>query len=119
MRHIGSVKLKWTGTISLYFIYLALLIITLSMKTDLFMDEVYSYGLSNHVYTGEGPARMEPLEGITYSPAEDAYLEYLVVHEEDRFNYKNVWKNQSNDVHPPFYYVLLHTLCSLFAGGGI
>lgn len=31
-----------------------------------------------------------------------------------QFDYANVWKNQSEDVHPPLYYVMLHTICSLF-----
>jgi hypothetical protein len=28
----------------------------------------------------------------------------------------NVWENQKNDVHPPLYYLILHTICSLFPG---
>ena len=34
----------------------------------------------------------------------------------NRFNYKMVWENQAKDVHPPLYYCLVHTVCSLFPG---
>ena len=46
------------------------------------------------------------------------YEEYLTVDKsgEDRFNYENVWKNQAADVHPPLYYVFIHTICSFFPG---
>lgn len=27
-----------------------------------------------------------------------------------------VWDNQAGDVHPPLYYAIIHTVCSMFAG---
>ena len=33
-----------------------------------------------------------------------------------KFNLSNVWTRQSNDVHPPFYYILVHGICTLFPG---
>ena len=114
--NIEVIENKMLYKAALYVVFAILLIITISNKADMFMDEVYSYGLANHVYSGTGPSRMEPIEGVTYSPAENAYLEYMTAQEDGRFNYKNVWKNQSNDVHPPLYYALLHTICSLFPG---
>ena len=38
----------------------------------------------------------------------------MTVSKEHRFDYKNVWINQSHDVHPPLYYAILHTICSFF-----
>lgn len=32
------------------------------------------------------------------------------------FDYANVWAQQEADVHPPFYYVIIHTICSFFPG---
>lgn len=32
------------------------------------------------------------------------------------FDYANVWAQQKADVHPPFYYVIIHTICSFFPG---
>lgn len=78
------------------------------------MDEIYSYGLANHQYTDT--IKMDPEEGVPYEPVAMAYLEYVAVKEEGRFDYINVWKNQAEDVHPPFYYLILHTICSIFPG---
>ena len=96
----------------LYVMFAVFLIITISQKGSLMMDEVYSYGLANHKYADT--VKMKPVEGKTYSPAGEAYLEYVTVSEDGRFDYSNVWKNQTEDTHPPLYYVLLHTICSCF-----
>ncbi len=44
------------------------------------------------------------------------YNNYFAVKKNERFDYRKVWKNQKNDVHPPIYYILLHTICSFFPG---
>lgn len=45
-----------------------------------------------------------------------AYQDYLCASESNTFNYASVYYNQRGDVHPPLYYILLHTICSLFQG---
>lgn len=45
-----------------------------------------------------------------------AYMDYLAVSESNAFNYASVYYNQRGDVHPPLYYGLLHTICSVFRG---
>lgn len=45
-----------------------------------------------------------------------AYLDYVAVSESNTFNYASVYYNQRGDVHPPLYYSLLHTICSVFQG---
>lgn len=40
----------------------------------------------------------------------------FVVLEGEGFRYDVVWQMQSWDVHPPLYYFLFHTICSLFPG---
>ncbi|MCM1120646.1 MAG: glycosyltransferase family 39 protein [bacterium] len=45
-----------------------------------------------------------------------AYQDYLAASESNTFNYASVYYNQRGDVHPPLYYILLHTICSLFQG---
>lgn len=42
------------------------------------------------------------------------YLHYVTASPENRFNYASVYYNQRGDVHPPFFYILLHTICSIF-----
>lgn len=44
------------------------------------------------------------------------YENYLTVEEGTGFNFISVYYNQRADVHPPFYYILLHIVCSLFEG---
>ncbi len=43
-------------------------------------------------------------------------VKYLTVSEEGRFNYSNIFENLSKGVHPPLYYMLLHTICSFYPG---
>ncbi len=51
----------------------------------------------------------------TWVPGQD-YVDYLAVSESNTFNYASVYYNQRGDVHPPFFYMLLHTICSIFQG---
>ncbi len=94
-----------------YILFAAALFLTLFLKVDYHMDEVWSYGLANH----PGDIVMDFELGKTYDPKE-VYDDYLVVSEDHRFDYANVWENQRNDNHPPLYYAILHTICSLFPG---
>lgn len=45
-----------------------------------------------------------------------SYQDYLSVSESNTFNYFSVYYNQRGDVHPPLYYIFLHTVCSVFQG---
>ena len=42
------------------------------------------------------------------------YTDAYSVHPSERFGYGKVWANQADDVHPPLWYVALHTICSFF-----
>ncbi len=45
--------------------------------------------------------------------SEQVFDEILTVNEYNPgFNYKGVWDNQHKDTHPPFYYMIIHTVCS-------
>lgn len=46
----------------------------------------------------------------------DSFRNDFVVLEGERFRYDVVKQMQSWDVHPPLYYYILHTVCSLFPG---
>lgn len=80
-------------------------------KKDFHIDEIYSYGLANNV----GSIEMEFEQGVMYEPAKMPYDEYLCAQTGQRLEYANVFTNQKADVHPPLYYLLLHTICSFFA----
>lgn len=80
--------------------------------TDIGVDEVFSYGLSNHTFVDT--IEMKPQDGYVYQKGIEPFVEYMAVQKDGRFQYANVWKNQSEDVHPPLYYAILHTICSFF-----
>lgn len=77
-------------------------------KLSLSQDETFSYGSANDE---RGP--FIEIEDRTWHGSE-LFWDYLNVDEAHRFNYRQVVKNQSEDVHPPLYYIVLHTICSIF-----
>lgn len=75
------------------------------------IDEKLTYMLAND--TGNYGL---PINQKLTSP-QTALDKYLTTNEYNPpFNYANVWKNQYRDTHPPLYYILVHTICSVFVG---
>ncbi len=85
-------------------------------KTGMFIDEIYSYGLSNSRYMpfiGNGEHDMIDEQLIT----RDDFYDYLAITDgEPGFDVGSVYYNQVQDVHPPLYYWLLN-FCSSLARG--
>ncbi len=100
--------------LALYIFFVIGIILTLSQKKSLHIDEVFSYGLANNVYNQS--TSMSVQDGFTYVDAGTPWLQYITAEEGYCFDYSNVWVNQEMDVHPPIYYVLIHTICSFFPG---
>lgn len=70
-------------------------------------DEILSYHLANSSYDIK-------TDGEWNTPSDFGKYVAATNH---RFDYVNVYKNQIADkVHPPFYYIMLHTICSFFPG---
>lgn len=101
-------------TICIYVVFIILMIGVLSAKKDFHIDEYYSYGLSN----SQNGLAMAVDWGIAYDQEaiDRLFINYLSMWEEETFDYKIVWENQSADVHPPLYYAVLHTIASFFPG---
>lgn len=71
-------------------------------------DELLTYNLANS-------SKQLNVDGGWNTPED--FNEYLTVSENGRFNYAQVYQNQIIDAsHPPFYYALVHTVCSFFPG---
>lgn len=72
-------------------------------KEYIHMDEAYSLGLSNYdkVEIQDSADFYNQWHGREY------YEDYLAVQDKDVGQYKQVYENQKNDVHPPIYYLLL------------
>ncbi len=99
-------------TISIYVTFLFIAILIFANKVNMHIDEMLSYKLANN----DGIV-MDFEEGSTYTPAEQIYLQNLIANNVfEQFNFATVWKNQTNDVHPPLYYLILHIICSYNVG---
>lgn len=84
-----------------------------NMKSGYFVDEIWSYGLSNsyyHAQIWEDGA----LDKTEINP--QMFNDYLVVNEGEEFSYGSVIYNQTHDSHPPLFYMVLHTVSSFFRG---
>lgn len=80
-------------------------------KQGYHIDEIYSYILSNS-YDSD---RISTDASVwnTWVPGE-RFNEFVTVQPQEGFAYGHVYFNNSTDCHPPFYYWLLHTICSFF-----
>ena len=105
--NIKTVKIKCILSI----IIMVLLLLIGGNKMGLHIDEIYTFGLANHQYNG---SIMPSIEQNKIYSGTQLWREYTTVSAEHRFDYKNVFMNQAADVHPPLYYMLIHTVCSFF-----
>ena len=84
---------------------LALSFYFMQVKQGYHEDELLTYNLANS-------SKQLSIGG--WNTPEDMN-EYLAVYPEHRFDYAQVVQNQIIDAsHPPFYYALVHTVCSFF-----
>lgn len=82
-----------------------------NLKQGYFIDEIYSYGLANcadRPFLNYKNIIQDKWTSNTY------FSQYLSVQENSKFNYKQVYNNQVCDVHPPFFYMVIYTICSFF-----
>ena len=118
MLTFANEKWKWLKkivSVSFYIAFFCLMVIVIFEKKNLHIDEVYTYILSNNTYT-DG-FNIDPVSGQRYDRAEEPWLQVMTPQKgSGQFNYANVWKKQGEDVHPPLYYALVHTVCSFFPG---
>lgn len=109
-RNIKTIYGIKIGSILLYCFFVLFMILAIHGKKNMHVDEVYSYSLANSV-SGIG---MTIEDGKTYYPSDSPYIDFMSVDVARRFDYATVWENQATDVHPPLYYMILHTICSFF-----
>ncbi len=100
--------------IGVYIGFLLILLVCMYGKKNLHTDEVSTYVLANNTY--DMSITVNPERNKTYEEPQEVWLQSMTVQEGQEFNYKNVWEKQSQDVHPPLYYALVHTICSVFQG---
>lgn len=83
-------------------------IYTGNQKTYFHIDEAYSYGLMN--YDKLNITDNEDFLNIWHDKS--YYLDYLEINDDEKLDWKPVYENQKNDVHPPLYYFLLRCMAS-------
>lgn len=84
-------------------------------KSGFFIDELYSYGLANASHQtdiAESPIYDRWIQNAVENPFSD----YLTVGEKEGIDFVSAYQNQIRDVHPPFYYMLLHGVSGFFRG---
>lgn len=105
-----GLKLIFSFTILIIFVLIG------SLKSGMHIDEMYTYGLANKVYPEGDLQILAPIENNKAYQGEDLLTDYTAVQKGHAFDYKNVIVNQSKDVHPPLYYLAIHTISSFFIG---
>lgn len=114
IKSLYSAKKGRIPTVLVYLLCFITVIWAVETKDNYNIDEIFTYGLSNHQYVDTTEMRI--VEGQKYEPAGTAWYDYMVVQPGEGFDYANVWKNQAEDVHPILYYTLVHTMSSFFPG---
>jgi hypothetical protein len=74
-KHMKNNKIALIHNIMIYVVFTLLMIISLSRKVNLHLDETYSYGLSNNT-TG---IEISVKDGEVYRPADGAHMDYMTV----------------------------------------
>ena len=79
-------------------------------------DMIFTYTLANNSYSplffNEDIIETIPNSNGWFDAS--VLREWYLVNDYDQFDYKGVYWHQRIDVHPPLYYFLVHTICSLF-----
>lgn len=78
-----------------------------SFKSGYHLDEMLTFGLANN------DRELDLADGTIYD-GEYIWHDYLTVPEGGSFDYVNLYVEQAYDCHPPMYYMLIHTVSSLF-----
>ena len=120
MNKMKKVNFFYIISIFLLFLNVGMVIYYYNLKTSFHVDELFSYG---HANSSNGAYLVDGLNSGLRKKRVETYLtnrwfdgqifhDYLTVQSEEQFNYKHIFKNLEVGVHPPLFYILLHTICS-------
>lgn len=100
MKHMDKEKIALLSIIVIQIVVYSLLGI---QKSYLHMDEAYSIGLTNY----DKVEITQNEDFYNHWHTKKYYEDYITIGREEVTDLKPVYENQKNDVHPPFYYLLL------------
>ena len=111
-------KVKTQKALALVLVFLlvsAVCLLFSCRKQGMFIDEIYTYGLSNSSYAPFlSDIKDGDMVGKTFTREE--LLDYVSVMGDEGFDFASVYYNQVNDVHPPLYYWLFNIASTLSRG---
>lgn len=116
MKSVKTKTAKATKTTRMLFVVILILQLCCmfyygNAKQGYFVDELWSYGLANSYYHPHVDCNGALLRGWVTG---NYFHDYLRVLPNQRFAYGSVIYNQVYDYHPPLFYMVLHTVSSLF-----
>ena len=109
-----SLRRCWALLLALVMVCAVCLLFS-ARKQGMFIDEIYTYGLSNSSYRPF-------LSGLKYESIErgvfprEELLDYVTITGDEGFDFGSVYYNQVHDVHPPLYYWLFNAVSTLARG---
>lgn len=110
MKHL-TVKKEYLLFFLIVFIQCILCLWAFGKREGLFIDELWTFNLANSYYF---PMLTDAKEYFGSWLTKDFFSSALTVSSSHRFAYDSVWFNQAADVHPPLYYLVIHTVCSFY-----
>lgn len=101
---------KYINLILILMLQLVLCIYFGNEKYGFHEDEIATYALSN------SPDGIWPTWGINQWKSGTEYKNSFLINENSKFSYTMVYGNQERDVHPPLYYIIIHSISSFVPG---
>ena len=85
------------------------------IKSGFYVDEYYSYGFAN---SSQGFSLIQVFDGnlVNRVITQNDLRDYIIAEPEETFTYGYILDNCAQDMTPPLYYCILHTICSFFPG---
>ena len=112
----NTLKRGWALALALVMVASVCLLFS-TRKEGMFIDEIYTYGLSNssfHPFLSTDGERYGSIEHRVITREE--LLDYVSIMGDEGFDFASVYYNQVHDVHPPLYYWLFNIASTLNRG---
>ncbi len=107
---------KYWAVVLVFVIVISVCLLFSGRKSGMFIDEIYTYGLSNSSYAPFlRDMKGGSIQGKIFTRSD--FLDYVTVNGDEGFDFGSVYYNQVNDVHPPLYYWLFNVTSTLFNSG--
>ena len=110
LKRLASMQSNYVFLIILLLLQFLLCLHFGNEKAGSHVDEVATYELSN------SPDGIWPTWGINQWRSGEEYKNSFLINQNTRFSYTMVYENQEKDVHPPLYYMIIHTISSFVPG---